>query len=121
MNQAVAYFDDTNSMDLNHLTAAGKVTQKAYEQLVAMNRSPYPNNFNLCNIAKDSSSQIMEAPEYLQHDDCKLSEFNTNSITFPDVCEHSCDAFSILLSHKEYDGDNVCLTYDVQRLFDYGW
>merc|ERR1719410_713789 len=73
MGDAILEFDGrANDISVEDLNAASKVTKALYKKLKKTNRSPFPNNFNLCVIDMDTTSKVIDAPDDLRQKDCKL-------------------------------------------------
>ena len=116
MEDAILDFDDDGSIDIYGLFAASKTTQDVYDNAIEIGKSPYPNNFERCNVSKAESATIINNDEF--KDDCTLTDFPQKQL--PEECNDKCDAFSVSLTNKYHDGDNVCLTYDIERKWGHG-
>jgi len=64
--------DEYNGMMFDDLNAASKVTKEEYAALEAENKTPFPNNFNLCNIAIDDASKVINGVYTQTEGDCVL-------------------------------------------------
>lgn len=91
--------DDTESIDIDALTAATRVTEEIYDHLLKSNRCPYPNNFNICTIAVDDASHVFNAPISLEVNDWKALSFETTSTEAPVVTEKSQCSDGLLASN----------------------
>ena len=76
MIHAILDFDFDTTMAISALSAATKVTQEFYEYLIEIGKSPFPNNFKVCNISRDNKSVIINGDVVgLEKDDCILPQF----------------------------------------------
>eukprot|EP01083_Nonionella_stella_P170654 581272_1 len=109
--------DDGSVLYIDGISAATKLSSTQYEQQLL------DIELHACNISIDDTSHVIvnENTDSLEHNDCEVVTVSSNNVEYPNVCDDRCDAFSVLLSDRQYIADSVCLTYHVERLHETGF
>jgi len=79
MEDAILDFDDDDDtkFKIKNLNAATKVDQDLYQHLLSINKTPYPNNFNLCKIKIEDDAKMNNSPKKITNkSDCHRSITN---------------------------------------------
>lgn len=65
---------------IEDLQSGSEMTEKVYAKLVSINKTPYPNNFDVCSIHLQDNSMLV-GMDPSQYEECRVPEFMQSSAT----------------------------------------
>ena len=71
IEDAVLEFDTGSDVMISNLESASMLTQEQFDELEANGETPYPNNFDLCNVKYDDAAEVIgDIPDDKAVTDC---------------------------------------------------